>query len=59
MSPARLAIAALLFGSALASRGAADTAPDPVANPAGEFSTAERSYAYLASLRERAGGPRR
>jgi sugar phosphate isomerase/epimerase len=30
-----------------------DTAPDPVANPAGSFSTAERSYAYLASLRER------
>jgi sugar phosphate isomerase/epimerase len=27
-----------------------DTAPD---NPAGSFSTAERSYAYLASLRER------
>jgi sugar phosphate isomerase/epimerase len=36
-----------------------DTAPDPVANPAGSFSTAERSYAYLASLRERAGGARR
>jgi sugar phosphate isomerase/epimerase len=30
-----------------------DTAPDPVANPAGEFSTAERSYDYLASLRAR------
>jgi sugar phosphate isomerase/epimerase len=30
-----------------------DTAPDPVANPAGSFSTARRSYAYLASLRER------
>jgi sugar phosphate isomerase/epimerase len=28
-----------------------DTAPD---NPAGSFTTAERSYAYLASLRERA-----
>jgi sugar phosphate isomerase/epimerase len=33
-----------------------DTAPDPVANPAGSFSTAERSYAYLAALRERCGG---
>jgi sugar phosphate isomerase/epimerase len=33
-----------------------DTAPDPVANPAGSFSTAERSYDYLASLRERCGG---
>jgi sugar phosphate isomerase/epimerase len=33
-----------------------DTAPDPVANPAGSFSTARRSYAYLASLRERRGG---
>lgn len=30
-----------------------DTAPDPVANPAGSFSTAERSYAYLTSLRKR------
>jgi sugar phosphate isomerase/epimerase len=30
-----------------------DTAPDPVANPAGSFSTAERSLAYLAGLRER------
>jgi sugar phosphate isomerase/epimerase len=30
-----------------------DTAPDPVANPAGSFSTAERSYNYLASLRAR------
>ena len=30
-----------------------DTAPDAVANPAGEYSTAERSYAYLVSLRER------
>jgi sugar phosphate isomerase/epimerase len=33
-----------------------DTAPDPVANPAGSFSTAERSYDYLVSLRERCGG---
>jgi sugar phosphate isomerase/epimerase len=33
-----------------------DTAPDPVRNPAGSFSTAERSYDYLASLRERRGG---
>jgi sugar phosphate isomerase/epimerase len=33
-----------------------DTAPDPVRNPAGSFSTAERSYAYLAGLRERRGG---
>jgi sugar phosphate isomerase/epimerase len=30
-----------------------DTAPDSVANPAGSFSTAERSYDYLASLRAR------
>ena len=30
-----------------------DTAPDPVANPAGSFSTAARSYAYAAGLRER------
>jgi sugar phosphate isomerase/epimerase len=30
-----------------------DTAPDPVANPAGSFSTAERSYDYLSDLRER------
>jgi sugar phosphate isomerase/epimerase len=30
-----------------------DTAPDPVANPAGSFSTAERSYDYLVSLRAR------
>ena len=30
-----------------------DTAPDPVANPAGSFSTAKRSYAHLAGLRER------
>jgi sugar phosphate isomerase/epimerase len=30
-----------------------DTAPDPVANPAGSFSTARRSYDYLVSLRER------
>jgi len=36
-----------------------DTAPDPVANPAGSFSTAERSYDYLASLRERAARTRR
>jgi sugar phosphate isomerase/epimerase len=33
-----------------------DTAPDPVANPAGSFSTARRSYDYLTSLRERRGG---
>ena len=35
-----------------------DTAPDPVANPApdGSFSTAKRSYDYLAALRERCGG---
>jgi sugar phosphate isomerase/epimerase len=33
-----------------------DTAPDPVANPAGSFATAERSYDYLADLRERYGG---
>jgi sugar phosphate isomerase/epimerase len=33
-----------------------DTAVDPVRNPAGSFSTAERSYAYLARLRERCGG---
>jgi sugar phosphate isomerase/epimerase len=30
-----------------------DTAPDPVANPAGSFSTAQRSYDYLATLRSR------
>jgi sugar phosphate isomerase/epimerase len=36
-----------------------DTAPDPVANPAGSFSTAERSYDYLVGLRERCGGKRR
>jgi sugar phosphate isomerase/epimerase len=30
-----------------------DTAPDPVRNPAGSFSTAQRSLAYLTSLRER------
>ena len=30
-----------------------DTAPDPVANPAGSFSTAQRSLAYLAGLEER------
>jgi sugar phosphate isomerase/epimerase len=35
-----------------------DTAPDAVANPAGSFSTAQRSYAYLTSLRERRGGRR-
>jgi sugar phosphate isomerase/epimerase len=33
-----------------------DTAPDPVANPAGSFSTAQRSYDYLVALRERCGG---
>ena len=33
-----------------------DTAPDPVANPAGSFSTAQRSYDYLRGLRVRAGG---
>jgi sugar phosphate isomerase/epimerase len=33
-----------------------DTAPDPTANPAGSFSTAARSYDYLAGLRERRGG---
>jgi sugar phosphate isomerase/epimerase len=33
-----------------------DTAVDPVANPAGSFSTARRSYVYLAGLRVRAGG---
>jgi sugar phosphate isomerase/epimerase len=33
-----------------------DTAPDPVANPAGSFSTAQRSYDYLIGLRERCGG---
>jgi len=36
-----------------------DTAIDPVANPAGSFSTAERSYDYLAGLRERCGGGNR
>jgi sugar phosphate isomerase/epimerase len=30
-----------------------DTAVDPVLNPAGSFSTAERSYDYLAGLRAR------
>jgi sugar phosphate isomerase/epimerase len=30
-----------------------DTAPDPVANPAGSFATAQRSYDYLTGLRER------
>jgi len=43
MSPARLAIAALLFGSALASRGAADTAPDPVVALERAMSAAESS----------------
>jgi hypothetical protein len=33
-----------------------DTATDQVANPAGSFSTTERSYADLAGLRERCGG---
>jgi sugar phosphate isomerase/epimerase len=33
-----------------------DTAPDPVANQAGSFSTAQRSYDYLVALRERCGG---
>jgi len=33
-----------------------DTAVDPTRNPAGSFSTAQRSYRYLASLRERSGG---
>jgi sugar phosphate isomerase/epimerase len=33
-----------------------DTAVDPVANPAGSFSTAQRSYDYLVGLRERCGG---
>jgi sugar phosphate isomerase/epimerase len=33
-----------------------DTAPDAVANPAGSFSTAERSFDYLVGLRERRGG---
>ncbi len=33
-----------------------DTAVDPVRNPAGSFSTAQRSYRYLARLRERGGG---
>jgi sugar phosphate isomerase/epimerase len=36
-----------------------DTAVDPVRNPAGSFATAERSYDYLVSLRERCGGDRR
>ncbi len=30
-----------------------DTAPDPMANPAGSFATTERSYDYLAGLRAR------
>ena len=33
-----------------------DTATDAAANPAGSYSTTERSYDYLASLRERRGG---
>jgi hypothetical protein len=33
-----------------------DTAPDPVRNPAGSSPRPERSYAYLAGLRERRGG---
>ena len=36
-----------------------DTAVDPVANPAGSFSTAQRSYDYLTALRERCGGRKR
>ena len=32
-----------------------DTAPDATANPAGSYSTTERSYDYLAALRERRG----
>jgi sugar phosphate isomerase/epimerase len=36
-----------------------DTAPDLAVNPAGSFSTAQRSYDYLAGLRERRGGRRR
>jgi sugar phosphate isomerase/epimerase len=35
-----------------------DTAPDPVANPAGSFSTARRSYAYLSGLRRARAGSR-
>jgi sugar phosphate isomerase/epimerase len=35
-----------------------DTAPDPVANPAGSFSTAERSYDYLSALRRARAGSR-
>ena len=30
-----------------------DTAPDPLANPAGSFATTEHSYDYLAGLRDR------
>jgi hypothetical protein len=33
-----------------------DTAPDATANPAGPYSTTERSYDYLADLRKRHGG---
>ena len=32
-----------------------DTAPDPVDNPAGSFTSAQRSYAYLSRLRVRGG----
>jgi sugar phosphate isomerase/epimerase len=35
-----------------------DTAPDPVANPAGSFSTARRSYDYLSALRRARAGCR-
>ena len=35
-----------------------DTAVDAVRNPAGSFSTAERSYDYLAGLRDRRSGAR-
>jgi len=35
-----------------------DTAVDPVRNPAGSFSTAERSYDYLAALRARRAASR-
>jgi sugar phosphate isomerase/epimerase len=35
-----------------------DTAPDPVANPAGSFSTAQRSYDYLSALRRARAGCR-
>jgi sugar phosphate isomerase/epimerase len=36
-----------------------DTAPDPVANPPGSYSTTARSLAYLTGLRERREGARR